>query len=99
MSIHIAVGLIPVKCFDHEGFFSYKMGGVSGHSTCVSSHIRPSDTGNWNTRCTILCLIVICDVFMSQMPTSKCVCVRDTCGNCTLIHNFIMDAETSVKNL
>ena len=30
------------------------MGGVSEHSTCVSSHMWPSDTGSWNTRCTFL---------------------------------------------
>ena len=28
--------------------------GVSEHSTCVCSHMWPSDTGSWNTRCTLL---------------------------------------------
>ena len=51
------------------------MGGVSEHSTCVSSHMWPSNTGSWNTRSHVLCLIVIWDVFTSQIPTSKCVYV------------------------
>ena len=51
------------------------MGEVSEHSTCVSSHMWPSDTGSWNTRSHFLCLIVIWDVFTSQIPTSKCVYV------------------------
>ena len=51
------------------------MVGVSEQSTCVSSHMWPSDTESWNTRSHYLCLIVIWDVFTSPVPTSKCVYV------------------------
>ena len=40
------------------------MGGVSEHSTCVSSHMQPSDTGSWNARCAMV--EVISSNFISQ---------------------------------
>ena len=40
------------------------MEGVSEHSTCVSFHMRPSDTGSRNTRCAMVA--VISSNFISQ---------------------------------
>ena len=63
------------------------MGEVSELVLVPTCDLVKQEPGTQNAH--FLCLIVIWDVFTSQIPTSKCVCVRVTCGNCTLVQNII----------